>query len=252
MAKKHEIEPPRACWECGSIYHLTAQHDGAAKQLEDLIGQAPEGSHPDEQVPRAETWHAERVNWKAEVERLRTALSDRDMDVIHLGRELFDAKKERDDLRKQLTRSEAELALSEADRERERTAATPLGQLNLAKMRAEYADMQKERDDAKRLMEALREGTYCHECKTAAMVDEDGCCASCGAAIPHTHGYVHVKSELEKELKDAKRLVGELVEVLHEMTAAIEDPSHFFGCSPNNAEQSFERWEAAIARAEGR
>ena len=35
------------------------------------VGFAPEGSHPDEQKPRAETWHAERLNWIAEVNQLR-------------------------------------------------------------------------------------------------------------------------------------------------------------------------------------
>lgn len=39
------------------------------------IGFAPEGSHPDEQVPRAETWHRERLNWIAEVASLRYALA---------------------------------------------------------------------------------------------------------------------------------------------------------------------------------
>ncbi len=39
--------------------------------LETLIGQPPEGSHPDEWKPRAETWHAERLNWIGEVEALR-------------------------------------------------------------------------------------------------------------------------------------------------------------------------------------
>ena len=34
------------------------------------IGQAPEGSHPDEQEPRGATWHDERQNWQSEVARL--------------------------------------------------------------------------------------------------------------------------------------------------------------------------------------
>jgi hypothetical protein len=41
------------------------------QELERLIGQPPEGSHPDEWLPRAETWHQERANWADEVERLR-------------------------------------------------------------------------------------------------------------------------------------------------------------------------------------
>jgi hypothetical protein len=39
--------------------------------LEAEIGLPPPGSHPDEAKPRGETWHAERVNWQGEVERLR-------------------------------------------------------------------------------------------------------------------------------------------------------------------------------------
>ena len=39
------------------------------------IGSAPEGTHPDESRPRAETWHKERANWIAEVTRLRALLS---------------------------------------------------------------------------------------------------------------------------------------------------------------------------------
>jgi hypothetical protein len=41
--------------------------------LEAEIGSPPSGSHPDEAKPRGETWHAERANWQAEVERLRAA-----------------------------------------------------------------------------------------------------------------------------------------------------------------------------------
>lgn len=40
------------------------------------IGKPPEGSHPDEQVPRAATWHKERLNWIVEVEKLRSALNN--------------------------------------------------------------------------------------------------------------------------------------------------------------------------------
>lgn len=36
-----------------------------------LIGEAPEGSHPDEWLPRDSTWHKERANWLREVERGR-------------------------------------------------------------------------------------------------------------------------------------------------------------------------------------
>lgn len=43
-------------------------------ELYALIGHPPEGASPDEWYPRAETWHKERLNWIAEVERLRREL----------------------------------------------------------------------------------------------------------------------------------------------------------------------------------
>jgi hypothetical protein len=55
---------------------LTAQ---AARivELEALIGQPPEGSHPDEWYPRARTWHAERLNWSKEVAGLYKTMGER-------------------------------------------------------------------------------------------------------------------------------------------------------------------------------
>lgn len=38
----------------------------AIDEYEAEIGDPPEGSHPDEQKPRAETWHRERQNWIAQ------------------------------------------------------------------------------------------------------------------------------------------------------------------------------------------
>jgi hypothetical protein len=55
------------------------------------VGFAPEGSHPDEQKPRAETWHGERLNWIAEVNQLRAqvdglnALLRRQSTVMEIG-----------------------------------------------------------------------------------------------------------------------------------------------------------------------
>ncbi len=40
--------------------------------LTELVGEPPTGSHPDEQRPRAATWHQERLNWISEVETIRT------------------------------------------------------------------------------------------------------------------------------------------------------------------------------------
>lgn len=48
-------------------------NDLAAKHvaMQKLIGEPPEGSHPDEMLPRASTWHAERANWALELDQLR-------------------------------------------------------------------------------------------------------------------------------------------------------------------------------------
>jgi len=40
-----------------------------------LIGNPPEGSHEDEWLPRAGTWHQERVNMLAEIAKLRTTMA---------------------------------------------------------------------------------------------------------------------------------------------------------------------------------
>lgn len=40
-------------------------------RLRALIGEPPEGSHPDEALPRSVTWHKERQNWISEVDQLR-------------------------------------------------------------------------------------------------------------------------------------------------------------------------------------
>ncbi len=45
-------------------------------QLRELIGEIPEGAHPDEIKPRAASFMAERANWETEVAALRTSESD--------------------------------------------------------------------------------------------------------------------------------------------------------------------------------
>jgi hypothetical protein len=57
----------------------TPEEKPDAKELADelqyvmnLIGNPPPGSHPHEWVPRDRTWHQERLNALAEIERLRT------------------------------------------------------------------------------------------------------------------------------------------------------------------------------------
>lgn len=59
---EHGVWPGVACGTC--------QRDWRIEELEALIGQPSEGSHPDEWRPHAETWHAERECWRQEVERL--------------------------------------------------------------------------------------------------------------------------------------------------------------------------------------
>ncbi len=44
---------------------------GRMRKVQDLIGVSPEGSHPDEQLPRSSSWHRERLNWIAETKVLR-------------------------------------------------------------------------------------------------------------------------------------------------------------------------------------
>jgi hypothetical protein len=46
-----------------------------ADELRELIGEPPEGSHPDEIMPRAETFHAERLNALQEIYVLRDTLA---------------------------------------------------------------------------------------------------------------------------------------------------------------------------------
>ena len=52
----------------GSMFEQFAAH---AIWLRTLIGDPPEGSHPEEWLPRHATWHGERANWIGEVEHLR-------------------------------------------------------------------------------------------------------------------------------------------------------------------------------------
>ena len=52
----------------GSMFEQFAAY---AVQLRKLIGDAPNGSHAEEWLPRHATWHGERANWIGEVERLR-------------------------------------------------------------------------------------------------------------------------------------------------------------------------------------
>ncbi len=66
----------------GSMFEQFAAY---AVRLRALIGDAPEGSHPDEWLPRHATWHGERANWQGEVERLRSALPVASGDVETTG-----------------------------------------------------------------------------------------------------------------------------------------------------------------------
>ncbi len=46
-----------------------------ADELATQIGTPPEGSHPDEALPRSGTWHQERANWLAETDQLRAHIA---------------------------------------------------------------------------------------------------------------------------------------------------------------------------------
>lgn len=50
----------------------TTKNSMDADNLRALIGEPMEGTHPDEWMPRATTWHRERLNWIKEVCQLRT------------------------------------------------------------------------------------------------------------------------------------------------------------------------------------
>lgn len=63
-----------------AVGKLVKPHDYTRDQLLDLIGYPPEGSHCDEWLPRSATWHDERANWIAEVEKLRAAQPQEKLD----------------------------------------------------------------------------------------------------------------------------------------------------------------------------
>ena len=57
-----------------AVEHMAAEYAtirARVAELEAERGTLPDGAHPDEAKPRAETWLAERANWTAEVERIR-------------------------------------------------------------------------------------------------------------------------------------------------------------------------------------
>lgn len=58
-----------------SVGRALNEADGKVRRLEAEVGALPEGAHPDEAKPRAETWLAERANWAAEVESLRAEVA---------------------------------------------------------------------------------------------------------------------------------------------------------------------------------
>lgn len=67
-----DVKPEiRLAWETAGEQMVYAAH-GEVKRLSDLIGKHPDGTHPDEWMPRAATWHRERLNWIEETERMRS------------------------------------------------------------------------------------------------------------------------------------------------------------------------------------
>lgn len=51
----------------------------AQARLNDLIGQPPADSHPDEWKPRDTSWHKERLNWQAQIKRLERYIKRNDL-----------------------------------------------------------------------------------------------------------------------------------------------------------------------------
>ena len=62
-----------------AVSSLQEQLAGAQQVADELaaqIGTPPEGSHPDEALPRSATWHEERANWLAETEQMRAHIAN--------------------------------------------------------------------------------------------------------------------------------------------------------------------------------
>ena len=78
-----EVKPEiQLAWETAGHAMVYAAH-GEVKRLRDLIGEAPQGSHPDEWLPRDTTWHKERLNHLQEAESLRAHIRTLSNDQAH-------------------------------------------------------------------------------------------------------------------------------------------------------------------------
>jgi hypothetical protein len=76
-------------------------------KLRAQIGTPPEGTHADEQIPRAGTWHQERLNWISEIETARAYIVKCEAEIKERAAVLRDVMRERD-------KAEAELAAERA------------------------------------------------------------------------------------------------------------------------------------------
>lgn len=69
-------DDPRPCPHCGQFTNAVRAQlaESRAMKLEQMIGHPPPGSPTEEWLPRAATWHQERLNWAKEVARLTREL----------------------------------------------------------------------------------------------------------------------------------------------------------------------------------
>ena len=65
-------------------------------KLRAQIGTPPDGSHPDEQIPRAGTWHQERLNWISEIETARAYIAKCETQIKERASMMRDVMRERD------------------------------------------------------------------------------------------------------------------------------------------------------------
>lgn len=70
--------------DLGSVYERMAKDYARMDELEKQIGELPDGAHPDERKPRAETWLKERENWQSEVNNLRDKVREQELIIYGL------------------------------------------------------------------------------------------------------------------------------------------------------------------------
>lgn len=78
-------------------------------KLRAQIGTPPDGSHPDEQIPRAGTWHQERLNWISEIETARAYIAKCETQIKERAAMMRDVMRERDKAEAELKQERARL-----------------------------------------------------------------------------------------------------------------------------------------------